>query len=79
MTIYDVQNYLEKIYGVSVLTVRTKLDKGDSLLEFIYVLFQCLFIWLLINFIPRTNAMGGGGGYCGLVIDSPQSPPTLNR
>ena len=35
MTIYDVQNYLEKIYGVSVLTVRTKLAKGDSLLEFI--------------------------------------------
>jgi ribosomal protein L23 len=30
MTKYDIKNYLEKIYDVPVLTVRTAIQKGKS-------------------------------------------------
>lgn len=39
MTDYDIKNYLEKIYNVPVLTVRTHLEKGkikQSLLSLIF-------------------------------------------
>ena len=53
MTDYDIKNYLEKLYNIPVLTVRSHLEKGTL---FLINQLQCLQNYCIYKKIMKANS-----------------------